>query len=355
MTTLLDCFTIDEINSAREQDWDAMPHHPMGPSSLYRADKCPASVIGGVICHRAETGSEDATAGTRRHALIEAAINGNELAHDVDADDVAHVEMAKRTLEQACDKIVANGGIIAYMTTERKLAIPGLIHGTADVTMIDVANDLAFVIDWKTGYAAEACDASTQRQLQAYAVMLSYMHPTLQAVFTAACYTETGTIASAMPLQSLGLANVRYEIEAIRARAIATDAPFAETTGDYCKYCRVAAAGRCPVVRAQAVTAMACQSPAIAEEIDHDCDVATVDGADEFLDRLRRVEEYLKPLEKAAKATIIAAGGSDQYVVVPSKGRETVDTKKAKAALGDALDPYIKTGEPSVSVCRRKK
>jgi hypothetical protein len=99
---------------------------------------------------------------------------------------------------------------------------------------------------------------------------------------------------------------------------------------------------------------LAKESHSLAETMAGPCDVATVDGADEFLERLRMVEEYLKPLEKAAKATITAAGGSERYkIVTDSKGRETVDLKAARAALGDAINPFVKTGKAAVKVCKK--
>jgi hypothetical protein len=187
--------------------------------------------------------------------------------------------------------------------------------------------------------------------------MLHRMRPELTAIYPAACYTESGVIKAAMAHICANTGSETY-VTMMRTWAAATNtepqfSAVADTDG-HCKYCHVKAAGRCPVVAGTGLAELAKQSPALSSVMAGPCDVTTVDGADEFLERLRMVTDYLEPLEKAAKATITAAGGSERYGVINVKGRETLNAKAALAALGDDLAPFVKTGEPTTQIRRKK-
>lgn len=363
MTRLLEILTNAEYTTAatvfRLCNPSTDAHHPMGPSGLLRVERCPASMLAGIVCRRPDDAAgKDADDGTRRHELLASIGHGcGELPEHSEAD-ARHVEYGRAVIKQVESELreAANGQQIVCWT-EVPLEAKGVTFGRADY--LGIGGKRGFLLDWKTGRCAEESFASTLRQLEAYAAMAVLSHGLTSCSF-AAVYTDSQRI------ECQGLISSRIEAEEVikeiaRARdiALSPEAPFANDGGDgvyWCKYCPVAAAGRCPTMQAAAAAAAAQISPD-AMVIAQTVALQTVADADALLCRWDEFMAYAGPKIDAAKALIKEAGGSDHFSVVPVKGRTTTNWKglvKAHGIQPAEIAEYETVGEPSIQIRRRK-
>lgn len=360
--TLIEAITdaeyVSAVTAARLATPGNAPHCPLGPSSLYRARRCRASVLGSIVCASADTAGKDATDGTRRHAFFARAISGGDIREDELQDgDAEHIAMARSivatTIREATG--AANSGDILAKFPEAPIEAGG-IYGTCDLLV--VCGKVGYVLDWKTGHNG-GYEPATLEQLQAYASM-AVLKYSLDACHYAAALTDPDLKGDRIVCG--GCVTAEYAgnwlevMRQLRKECYDPAAPFCEETGPQCAYCRVAAAGRCPVARAEAERAAAAIAPDALAVIPQQA-LATAEDADAWLVKLATLRDYLEPLEAKAKALIADAGGSESFAVVNVSGRKTADWKglvKAHGIQPAEIAEYETVGEPSIQIRRRK-
>lgn len=210
-------------------------HCEWGPSALARLDKCPGSLR--LSSNLAETESEDASRGTRIHALAARLILGGK---PEEGDDPAELELAMKISDYAKSEIEAAGALEVHVEQEVEYSLfPGevLFWGTSDLIL--VCADCIRVYDWKTGFRP-VTDAENNLQGAAYALaaMQRYRRDTAIVTFYNPAINQL-TTAEFSDTTALAL-----EISKVIRTAQKDDAP-CNPGEEQCRYCRAAAAGVC--------------------------------------------------------------------------------------------------------------
>ena len=216
-------------------DKERPTHCEWGPSALARLDKCPGSLR--LSSNLAETESEDASRGTRIHAIAARLILGGK---PDDTDDPAELELAMKIADYAKSEIEAVGALEVHVEQEVEYSLfPGevLFWGTSD--MILVCADCVRVYDWKTGFRP-VTEAENNLQGAAYALaaMQGYRRDTAIVTFFNPAISQL-TTAEFGDTTALAL-----EISKVIRNAQKDDAP-CNPGEEQCRYCRAAAAGVC--------------------------------------------------------------------------------------------------------------
>lgn len=342
---LRDHFTAEELLEAIRR-WGSGDHHEMGPSSLWRCVCCPASALAGAICKDADNSNEHAEKGTRIHKAIELWI-AKGIEPDCDSDEAQHLERAK----------VALGKAPRLWDSEMRLEIPGLYFGTADA--VKIRNDIGLVIDWKTGRQAEQGEESQKAQLCHLAYALMFQHPQVQEVLAKAVYTETGTESEILRFYREDMQYYIAHIAKLAESCRSDDAKFAAETGPWCKYCKAAIAGRCPVARAEAER----DANSLGISLPESSAVMSIEDADAMLLKCKAVSKAVAAMEDRAKAVIKEAGGSANFAAIAMSGKRKTDweclCRHAFGLLGQEVpqamvEEFTSIGEPSVQIRERK-
>lgn len=214
---------------------DREKHCEWGPSALARLDKCPGSLR--LSSNLEESESEDASRGTRIHALAARLILGGK---PEDTDDPAELELAMKIADYAKPEIEAVGALEAHVEQEVEYSLfPGevLFWGTSD--MILVCADCVRVYDWKTGFRP-VTEAENNLQGAAYALAAMQIYRRDTAIVTF-FNPAIGQLTTAEFGDTTALA---LEISKVIRSAQKDDAP-CNPGEDQCRYCRAAAAGVC--------------------------------------------------------------------------------------------------------------
>lgn len=338
-------FTRSEIIAA-VQRWGSGEHHPLGPSSLWRCVCCPASALANIVCEGADNSSEHAERGTRIHKAIELWISKG-IEPDCDSDEAQHLERAK----------VALGKAPRLWDAEVRLEITGLYFGTADA--VKIRNEIGLIIDWKTGRQAEMAEESQRYQLGHLAYALMFQHPQVHEVLAKAVYTETGTESETLRFYREDLQDYIAHIAKLAEACRSEDARFAAETGPWCKYCKAAVAGRCPVARAEAER----DANSLGVSLPESSAVMSLEDADSLLLKCKVVSKAVADMEDRAKAVIKEAGGSANFAAITMSGKRKTDweglCRHAFSLLGqqvpeEAIEKFTAIGEPSVQIRERK-
>lgn len=214
---------------------DRSQHCEWGPSALARLDKCPGSLR--LSSNLAESESEDASRGTRIHAMAARLILGGK---PEESDDPAELELAMNIADYAKSEIEAVGALEAHVEQEVEYSLlPGevLFWGTSDLIL--VCSDCVRVYDWKTGFRP-VTEAENNLQGAAYALaamqryrrdaaVVTFYNPAINQLTTAE-FSDTTALA--------------LEISKVIRSAQKDDAP-CNPGEEQCRYCRAAAAGVC--------------------------------------------------------------------------------------------------------------
>ncbi len=250
-------------------------HHPFGPSSFLRRERCPGSL-------REEKGlpeisSDDATEGTRLHALIAACFRDEDL-DGISSDDR---DIVTRCVEFLDAHLVAdwrNWGRIVEETIDA-----GDFFGTPDLILDD--GDRVHVVNWKCGHKAlEPGELTYQISLEC--ALALHAHPEAEIAYGYAFNPRTGDEAHGF-VGRAELPDLFATIRGVQAECASPDA--ALRTGSHCQYCR--ALGLCEVTREIAVSTVREIGP-VADEI------ARWPAA-----KVAELAEHLHVLEQIAKAT----------------------------------------------------
>lgn len=340
-----DIYTPDEIQSALEK-WTEGKHSPLGPSSIFRVKRCPASALGSIIYRDADSGSIHADKGTRIHSAIETYIQTGQ-EPDSDSEEAQHLEVAKTAMGSA------------KWEAEVKVQVDYLYFGRADA--ISFRKQAASIIDWKTGAQAEMCEESQYSQLKHLAMALMSMYPHISCVNAKAVYTGEGTESDVFFFDREEVSDYIKEIEKLSDECYSGDAEFSTCTGDWCKYCKVDAAGKCPTKAAELLEATIGLGLTLPETET----ALTIDKADDMLLKVKIVKKALEKMEEEAKAVIKENGGSKSFVVVNSKGKTKTDWESLAKDLcqfygyeeidKEFIDNHTTTSEPTTSIRERKR
>jgi hypothetical protein len=304
---------------------DRPQHCEWGPSALARLDKCPGSLR--LSSNLAETESEDASRGTRIHALAARLILGGK---PDDADDTAELELAQKISDYAKSEIEAAGALEVHAEQEVEYSLfPGevLFWGTSDLIL--VCADCVRVYDWKTGFRP-VTEAENNLQGAAYALaamqgyrrdtaIVTFFNPSINQL-TAAEFNDTTALA--------------LEISKVIRNAQKDDAP-CNPGEEQCRYCRAAAAGVCAARLAVCMASANIADGRTIEPIE-----AWDDGKiDLWLEKLAIADRFREQLKAEAVRRCNENGQCGGWIVKEqSGGREARDICQAWVMLSDELE-----------------
>lgn len=322
---------------------DREKHCEWGPSALARLDKCPGSLR--LSSNLAETESEDASRGTRIHALTAKLILGGK---PEETDDPAELELAMKIADYARSEIEAVGALEVHVEQEVEYSLfPGetLYWGTSDLIL--VCADCVRVYDWKTGFRP-VTEAENNLQGAAYALaaMQRYRRDTAIVTFYNPAISQL-TTAEFGDTTALAL-----EISKVIRNAQKDGAP-CNPGEEQCRYCRAASAGVC------AARLAVCESGTnLAEERKVEPLAQWSDAALAMWHGRLQLAVKLAEQVKAEMIRRCQMDGGDcaGYVVKEqSGGREAKDIKQVWVLLSDGLDPQEFLGCCSLSVAKLKQ
>jgi hypothetical protein len=210
-----------------------------------------------------------------------------------------------------------------------------------------------FVIDWKTGFRPNADEdyPAEVEQLRAYGFGLLAANPE-RRIAKAECwpaYTATGKLGNRVTCKVEDLKDYMDNYSLAVGWAMHPDAPFSKATGDHCAFCRVAAAGQCPVMQAEAEAGAGAAALVVSAPRTQ---LVSLADADAFLCNLAKLDAILDPLKDRAKEMIRAAGGSESWKVGKDYQRKTVDAKAMIA--GEAIPVEIVAKYEKNTPCQGK-
>ena len=291
-----------------------------------------------------ETESEDASRGTRIHALAARLILGGK---PEETDDPAELELAMKIADYAKSEIESVGTLEVHVEQEVEYSLfPGevLFWGTSD--MILVCADCIRVYDWKTGFRPVA-EAENNLQGAAYALaamqryrrdaaVVTFYNPAINQLTTAE-FGDTTALA--------------LEISKVIRASQKDDAP-CNPGEEQCRYCRAAAAGVCAarlaVCEASSDLAISYERKPITEWSD-----AVISMWHENLQIAAKLAEQVKA-EMIRRCQ--QSGECFGYEVKEqSGGREAKDIKQVWVLLSDGLDQQEFLGCCSLSVAKLKQ
>lgn len=296
MPNISDIFTEPEQSAALAR-WESQEHHPISPSSLFRNIKCHASAQGNTILWDIDNSTDDSKTGTSTHQRIADAIEGV-YAGEIDH----HISNALECVSPFNHYTIQ---------TEMRVEMAGLYHGTADCVIMRDGGNKAIVYDWKTGYNAELSEEAQEWQLKGYGFALLDMMPELTQVKCQAIYTDSGSRGAVIVCDRSELDNFRIAMVFVSERCKSKDAAFADCTGDFCKYCKVKLAGKCPTVNQEAAEKASSLGLVPVEPMI----LMTIENADDTLLKCKAVADQLEVIERNAKRVIESAGGSASFMV----------------------------------------
>ena len=152
-----------------------------------------------------------------------------------------------------------------YVTVESKVSIPSIhpeLFGTADCLIWLPRLRKLIVVDYKYGFMSVDVGTyeDTNEQLSAYLVAAA------EGLMTHHLVVDTCAIAVFQPRRPLQLPGQSLELDAawiqterekLKREVAAVLNPGEPNPGDHCRYCKAAAAGRCPTVHNALATAIA--------------------------------------------------------------------------------------------------
>lgn len=313
-------------------------HCEWGPSALARLDKCPGSLR--LSSNLAETESEDASRGTRIHALAARLILGGK---PDDTDDPAELELAMKIADYAKSEIEAVGSLEVNVEQEVEYSLfPGevLFWGTSDLIL--VCPDCVRVYDWKTGFRP-VTEAENNLQGAAYALaaMQRYRRDTAIVTFYNPAINQL-TTAEFSDTTALAL-----EISKVIRNAQKDGAP-CNPGEEQCRYCRAAAAGVCAARLAVCMASANVSDGRMVEPIEAWDD----DKIDIWLEKLAIADRFREQLKAEAIRRCNENGQCGGWIVKEqSGGREARDIKAAFQCLAGYMeqDDFLACCDYSVS------
>lgn len=224
-----------------------LQHHPMGPSSLFRREACPASLR--LEQGRPEETNEYAEDGTDKHAIVADALKnaGDFFCEEADA------EMVRWCIALADELAERYPGADRLIERRVNLMHLGIGFGTADFGLV-IPFDRGVVLDWKFGWG-DVASAETNIQGHAYALGLAHEFDLESVEVVLAQPAKRHYSTHILDAAGMQLAKARIlEVEAKCADPAAKVRP-----GDHCKYCKARTV--CPALAEQTTALTVNQKP----------------------------------------------------------------------------------------------
>lgn len=206
-------------------------------SGLGKVIACPRSFQLEKLCPQSE--SEFAAEGTRKHnemALWGRKFFGNEMPDISKEDDVKFCqEKAREIAVDFCGKDLFTGTPLI----EQRLSIGDRLSGQMDFAYVR-RNGKAIVLDYKFGMG-QVADAIENPQLMAYALL---MFANYDLNSCEVCILQPNAFGRKMTkaTYTIDMFDAMLDkVNAIIAKANSKAAPYADSIGDYCQYCRAKA------------------------------------------------------------------------------------------------------------------
>lgn len=289
-----------------------MNHHECGPSSLYRRENCPGSML----AERGlpETTNEYAEEGTLLHVEL-----WNDNRESLSADHQKLLSMA----DYALNAIASKYGV-PYWNGERKYS---LFHNNRVLTFGTVdcwgrgSDGSAVIVDFKFGFK-EVEDPKNNPQLAAYAAAVAQFVDPKRVV---ACIIQPRVMGSKYTsYEFTQFDKIIERIAGIIDNCKDPDAP--RHAGGWCQYCK--AFNTCEKV-----------DNMTQELTDYDTTQITVANADEMYEKASLVEKKIKAIKEECRRVADANGGHAGRLHIREKSgaRYIPDLQKAFESVQDLL------------------
>ena len=206
-------------------------------SGLGRVIACPRSFQLEKLCPQSE--SEFATEGTRKHELMaewNRKFFANISAEFAAEEDVLFCQAEMMNIAVSKD---AWGGNVKHLIEER-LFLGDRLSGQIDYARVG-RNGKALVIDYKFG-VGQIASAFENPQLMAYALLIFANFPYVEECNV--CILQPNALGRKITKATYTIDMVTDMIDKVNAiidKSNSEDAPYADSIGDYCQYCRAKA------------------------------------------------------------------------------------------------------------------
>lgn len=346
-------------------------HAPLGASSFYRAQACPASVL--MSEGMPNESSVSAEKGTRAHALSEATLRtvlgGNDGADVYESEQARHamleildpseVESYDAAVDLYVDWVLANfdeaaGDILVLedRVTLAPLNPPIEMFGTSDAVIVKPAQRRLIVGDAKFGTGYVHHIGNTQTQYYGLGALLKYgQHYQIDVVETVIVQPRTWPESACVPRGDVYTAaelRVDFAAEALRVAHAVLDPNAPVAAGDHCTFCP--ARPRCP---AQAEVALKLAQDEFGDAPVFDPRLIGEAQALALLDRAEQIEGYIGAVRGWAHSRLSKGEQVPGWMLKPKRPTRVMNTTEAEfvekmTAAGVAREKLYKPPAPEM-------
>lgn len=341
-------------------------HAPLGASSFYRAQACPASVL--MSEGMPNESSASAEKGTRAHTVSEAllayivfgepfskaALAKDALLEILDPAERESYADAIQTYVDWVDETVEEGDILVLedKVTLAPLNPPIEMFGTSDAVIIKPARRRLVVGDAKFGTGYVHHIGNTQTQYYGLGALLKYGHQyEFDVVETVIVQPRTWPESACVPRGDVYTAaelRVDFAAEALRVAHAVLDPNAPVVAGEHCTFCP--ARPRCP---AQAEMALTLAQDEFGEAPVFDPRLIGEAQALALLDRAEQIEGYIGAVRGWAHSRLSKGEPVPGWMLKPKRPTRVMNTTEAEfvekmTAAGVAREKLYKPPAPEM-------
>ncbi len=303
-------------------------HHENGPSSLYRRQNCPASMLAerGII----EEESEDAAEGTMLHQCVVDAYSDATLPdlNDEQLDAVGKCVKFLKEYDGIGEPWMLESGLKLF---DKQWEV--ITFGTADAVKIVPDDDLAILADWKFGRNPVSSPAMNM-QFAAYAAMIMQEF----GVSRVECHlVQPRLFSEPEPFAYTNLNGIVKTITGVISGCLSPGAK--RIPGDHCNYCK--AKNSCSAFNEYSTSVVSLQECAIC-----------ADNAADIASTISQVRKQCDRATEMLKTAVCDAGGRlGNLVLNERRGGREASSKGLYADVMDVIsaDEFMALTKPSIA------